>query len=440
MEILRRLGAFYRPAAAAALITDEAKARRTWRVMRWRMFAGFFLGYAVLYFCRKNMSVALPAMAHDLHYSNVQLGLIGTTLYVTYGIGKLLNGLLADRANIRRFMATSLLVSGALNLWFGTASSLWVLAFCWGCNGWFQSMGFPPIARGMSLWFGGKGKATRWAFWTCSHQAGTAVIMAMSAWILTWATWRMCFWLPGVLCILSGAGLLLLLRDTPQSCGLGACEHAAQASGDGTADYRADLIKNVLKNPNVWVIGLIDLCVYIVRFGTLDWTSKFLMETRGYTVQDAGWRAGMMPIAGVVGVLVSGVLSDVHRRYRTVNTVSLALLGLCLYGLMVVGPGHPMFDLLLLFGIGFFVEGPQSILGGVGAVDAGGSARVAAASAGLVGILAYVGASLSGVGTGFAIDRFGWGGALWFWIGCAAIGLILCAGFWREKARPESGA
>ena len=60
--------------------------------------------------------------------------------------------------------------------------------------------------------------------------------------------------------------------------------------------------------------------------------------------------------------------------------------------------------------------------------------RVASSGAGLVGILAYFGASLSGVGTGYCIDRFGWDGAFWFWIACAILGFVLCVGVWKEKA------
>jgi len=143
-------------------------------------------------------------------------------------------------------------------------------------------------------------------------------------------------------------------------------------------------------------------------------------------------------------VLVSGFIADAvfRGRYRLLNVLCFVGLGACLYGMMSLGPGQPWLVVALLAGIGFFVEGPQSILGGVGAVDAGGSARVASSAAGLVGILAYFGASLSGVGTGYAIDTWGWQGAWTFWIICAGVGLVLCLTLWRERPaddRPEPG-
>ncbi|MBN2360385.1 MAG: MFS transporter [Deltaproteobacteria bacterium] len=431
----------YRMTPAAPRIADQDVATARYRSWRLRMFVGFFVGYAVLYFCRKNISNAMPLIGIDLGYSNVQLGLIGTTLYITYGLGKFCNGVLADRANIRVFLATGLIASGLINIWFASLGSLYLLALMWGLNGWFQSMGIPPIARGMTIWFPAQGRATRWAFWTCSHQAGTAVVMAMTAWIATWGSWRHFFYIPAALCIAVGVGLLFLLADTPESQGLAPVSAIEGDAVEGGAtdlrggDYWRALLKHVLLNRNVWVVGLIDLCVYAVRFGTLDWTTKFMIEDKGYEKADAMLRAGFMPAAGVVGVLVLGIAADrlFGTRYRVVNIISLAMLGVCMYGFYAVGPGEPWLDLLFLFGIGFFVEGPQSILGGVGAVDAGGSARVASAAVGLVGILSYTGASLSGVGTGWCIDHFQWAGAYTFWIICCAIGLALCLFVWREK-------
>jgi sugar phosphate permease len=444
-----RLLGLYAPEPARAPTTDPEAARRAYVAWRWRMFLGFFIGYFILYFCRKNISNALPAMATDLGYSNTALGVIGTTLYVTYGIGKFANGVLADRSNIRRFMATGLILSGVLNLIFPSAASIWIFALVWGLNGWFQSMGFPPIARGMTLWFPPQGKSWRWALWTCSHQAGTAAIMGFTAFILSWGTWRECFWIPGLMCIVMGIVLLWVLGDTPESRGLTsmkafAGEPAGSASEMGPGEFRKAFVRHVLKNRNVWAIGLADLCVYVVRYGTLDWTSKYLIEARGYEQVGSGFNAMVMPLAGVVGVLVSGFIADAvfRGRYRLLNVLCFVGLGACLYGMMSLGPGQPWLVVALLAGIGFFVEGPQSILGGVGAVDAGGSARVASSAAGLVGILAYFGASLSGVGTGYAIDTWGWQGAWTFWIICAGVGLVLCLTLWRERPaddRPEPG-
>lgn len=425
----------YKVSTPIKLIEDAKQTAHEYRRWQIRMFLGMFFGYAILYFSRKNISTVIPSMGEQLQLSNVDLGIIGTALYVTYGIGKFVNGILADRCNIKVFMATGLIGSGILNLIFGTLSSLWLLVFIWGLNGWFQSMGFPPIARGMTLWFSPKGKASRWAFWTCSHQLGTFLIMFLTGVLLTFADWRYCFFVPGFICILMGILCLLFMADTPESKGLSSHIAFEEDARQKETKYVRIFIRKVLLNRNVWAIGLVDMCVYVVRYGTLDWTTKFLIEEKGYALSEAAFYAGIMPFVGIIGVLVAGFSSDVifRGRYKMVNALSLVLLIFCLMGIFFSGRDNHILDFLFLAGIGFFVEGPQSILGGVGAVDAGGSAKVASSSAGLVGVLAYIGASLSGFGTGWFVEYYQWVGAFIFWIGTLSIGFAICMLMWEEK-------
>src|SRR5262245_20674087 len=68
-------------------------------------------GYAMFYFIRKNISVAMPVMETQLHITKSDLGLFLTLHGVLYGVSKFANGMLADRANARLFMALGLAIS-----------------------------------------------------------------------------------------------------------------------------------------------------------------------------------------------------------------------------------------------------------------------------------------------------------------------------------------
>jgi OPA family sugar phosphate sensor protein UhpC-like MFS transporter len=297
--IFGRLARVYAIEPAAAPLTDPERIRKTYLHWRVRMLVLMFLAYFFLYFCRKNISATLPLIGKDLGYTNTQLGILGSTLYITYGIGKATNGILADRANIRRFIATSLIISGVLSAYFGSLASLWALALVWGLNGWIQSMGFPPMARALTIWYEKKGNATRWALWTCSHQSGTAAILALSGVILYYSNnnWRLCFVIPGALCVLMGFAVLLGMADTPESKGLPPVKGFAQeAPGERDKQpYWPVFFSKVLWNPQIWVIGIVNLCDYTVRFGTLDWMTKFLAERKGYSIAQAAAMTSTMP-------------------------------------------------------------------------------------------------------------------------------------------------
>ena len=168
--MLKKIFNFFHEPKSIEEIKDEQLVKKTYTHFRWRMFYSCFIAYVVFHMIRKNLVVALPDMAKEFNFTNTELGLLGASLYVTYGIGKFINGMLADKSDVRKFIPTALFCSAIANLcfvistlfitpgevtFFGLPSAtilLWCMAFFWGANGWFQSGGFPPIAKTLSYW------------------------------------------------------------------------------------------------------------------------------------------------------------------------------------------------------------------------------------------------------------------------------------------------
>ena len=115
-----------------------------------RILIAALIGYALYYFVRDNLNVAMPAMEKDLGISKKDLGLFLTLNGLLYGVSKFVNGMFVDRLNARWFMAAGLLLSALLNVAFGASSSVALLGIVWALNGWAQGLGFPPAARLMT--------------------------------------------------------------------------------------------------------------------------------------------------------------------------------------------------------------------------------------------------------------------------------------------------
>ena len=64
------------------------------------------------------------------------------------------------------------------------------------------------------------------------------------------------------------------------------------------------------------------------------------------------------------------------------------------------------------------------LVGGICAVESG-SKKVASAATGFCGLSGYIGGIVSGGGTGFFIDQFGWNGAFIFWIASAIACMLI---------------
>src|SRR5215218_9866533 len=100
------------PAAPPApIIIQSATSTPRFRYWQYRTLVGTMFGYAAFYFVRKNLSVAMPSMETDLGIHKSDLGLFLTLHGLLYGVSRFVNGIWADRANARYFMAAGLMLS-----------------------------------------------------------------------------------------------------------------------------------------------------------------------------------------------------------------------------------------------------------------------------------------------------------------------------------------
>lgn len=136
-----------------------------------------------------------------------------------YAVGKLTNGFLADRSNVRRFMSTGLLCSALINLCLGFTSSFYAFALLWGLNGWFQSMGAASGVVSLTRWYSSKERGTFYGFWSASHNLGEALTFISIALLVSWMGWRYGMIGAGIIGILGFFMMLVFMRDTPQSQG-----------------------------------------------------------------------------------------------------------------------------------------------------------------------------------------------------------------------------
>jgi OPA family glycerol-3-phosphate transporter-like MFS transporter/OPA family sugar phosphate sensor protein UhpC-like MFS transporter len=130
----------FEPAPEIPRIRDTDETERLYRRWRLRILYSSLVGYALFYFVRKNLSVAMPEMERSLGITKTDLGLFLTLHGVLYGVSKFANGFLGDRTNPRYFMAAGLVASAiGMTGFFGYLSTV---ASGWGLGRLVQSFGW----------------------------------------------------------------------------------------------------------------------------------------------------------------------------------------------------------------------------------------------------------------------------------------------------------
>jgi OPA family sugar phosphate sensor protein UhpC-like MFS transporter len=445
--MISRVINFFKTGDDKPLLTDSAQIKRIYEHKRWSVFITLVLGYGFFYTCRLSLSVAKKQMIDSGVVDVNQLGIIGAVLLYVYAIGKFVNGFLADRANIGRFLSTALLLSAIVNLLFGLTTSFMLFVILWGMNGWFQSIGSAPCVVSLCQWFSNNERGTRYGIWAGAHNIGEGLTFIGTSFLVGALGWSWGFIGPGIACTIMAGIMFKNLADRPQTYGL---PHVADykqdySAGKPSTEAIGKLQIMVLKSPVVWVLGLSSSLMYVTRYAIHSWGPLYLQEVKNYSVVEAGFLIGANTILGLAGAMFSGFLSD--RFFNARRNIPTLLYGLLLTASLVflhlIPPGNYWLDYAALGCFEFSIGGLIVFLAGLIAVDIMPK-RAAGAVKGVIGLFSYMGAAtqdwISGllissgktIVDGEAVYNFDY--AFYFWIGASILSLILAITVWNVKA------
>ena len=423
---------------------------------QWQVVICTMIGYSMFYFVRKNFSFAMPALSAEYGITNTSFGIILSLVGIIYGVSKFLNGIVADRINARWHLIIGLCACILLNLFFGWSDKLStmitgnesgpdfintmvvIMAILLVLNNIFQGCGFPPCNRLLAHWVPPKELATKSAIWNTSHSIGAAVVSVFCGYIIAkTGNWRYCFIFPSAVAAIGVLFIFLTLRDTPKSVGLPELENTRTEldEDDSPAAFRAFIRKRVFRSPIVWCLAITDLFVYIVRFAVLDWGPMFLQQRENpLSPQLSGWTIGIFEVAGCIGMLCAGWMSDRFFKGKShrVCAVEMFLVALCMIALhLLPKDSSPVLVLVLLALAGFFVYGPQAMLGVTAVKHA--TKKAASTAVGLIGLMSYGSVIFTGVGLGWFSDHFGWDNLFLLMTIVAVIGGLIVSALWNIK-------
>ncbi len=444
-----KLGVIFASGADQPERDNRAQVDRLYRRHRLRILIAITLGYGLAYTCRLALSVVKKPLLDEGIFSAVELGLIGAALFYAYAFGKLVNGFLADHANMKVFLAFGLLMSALVNVGMGFSTVLAVSVALWALNGWFQSFGAPAGIVSLASWFSNRERGRYYGIWSTAHAIGEGLTFFVVAALVAAFGWRYGFWAPGMLCIAVAFGMYFLMQDRPRTLGLPDVndwknDHWEKSNGR----EREDLWKkqlSILVYPTIWILALASATNYVVRYAINSWGILYLQEARGYTLVEAGTLLMVNTLAGIVGCIAFGFISDkVFGARRPPANLIFALLEIIALFLIFYGPQNTamLYFAFVLYGIG--LNGLVTSLGGLFGVDIAPKCA-AGAVMGFVGIFSYIGAGIQENVSGYLIEKgttivdgnrvYDFSDAIVFWIGASIVSMLLAATLWRVRLR-----
>ena len=417
MGIISAIKSFYRISKPSKVMVEGAeKQTKMFRSFGIQSFLAGTIGYSLYYVCRTSLNVVKKPILDSGMLDASQLGLIGSVLLFAYAIGKFVNGFLADHCNIKRFMATGLIVSAAANFIMGilgfagsslpTAMLFIMFAIVWGINGWSQSMGAPPAIIALSRWFPLSSRGTFYGFFSLSHNLGEWLSFLFVGILVSVAGWQWGFIGSSIAGVLGVIVIVFLMHDNPESKGLPTVEQMAGETVEKAekAESTGALQKLVLKTPAVWVLAAASAFMYIARYAINGWGVLFLQEEKGFSLTEATTIISINALLGIFGTVLSGWVSDkLFKSDRYVPALIFGVMNFVALVLFLFGGDSWAINVtaMVLFGISIGVL--ICFLGGLMAVDIV-PRKATGAALGVVGAASYVAAGIQDIASGWLID------------------------------------
>jgi OPA family sugar phosphate sensor protein UhpC-like MFS transporter len=239
----------------------------------------------------------------------------------------------------------------------------------------------------------------------------------------------------------------LLLRNRPEDEGLPPIEqyHGEPESLidegerlDAAPEGSWPLMREVLSSPTIWTLAIAYFPIKLARYSFDFWGPVYVKESLGTAAFTSAMTAAWMPIGGVVGVVLSGYISDKIFQFRRAPVIVLSLFAAA--AVMLIGQAH-IDNIWVMRGFfflaGLFLYGPDSMVSATAAIDFG-TKRAAGAAVGFVNGIGSLGAVLGGYLPGVMTSKADW--TVFFQISLAGLivsALILLPLWWRRP--PAAG-
>jgi sugar phosphate permease len=397
--------------AFSAVATGRSGARPTRKrhVVLWLTV----LAYLITYMDRVVISTAAPSIQAEFGFSLVTMGWIFASFQIAYAVFQIPGGWLGDRFGPRRALTGvvlwwSVFTAATAGTW--NAASMMVSRFLFGMG---EAGAFPIATRSLSRWMLPSERGWAQGVTHAGARLGGAVTPLFVALLIVQFGWRMPFLLFALIGVAWAALWFWYYRDTPREhSGVNEAEREMIEAAVGGGKVRTSVPwRKLLSNPQLWLLSSMYFCyAYCINI-FLTWFPKYLHDARGYDLAMMGLFASMPLMAGVLGDLAGGWVSDLMLKRGAGLKMSrrvVAVIGFLVAAVMIplaASADNPMvsigFFCIALFGLELTVGVSWAVTLDIGGEFAGSVSAV-------MNTLGNIGAAIAAVITGYIVVASGW--------------------------------
>ncbi|HUS33895.1 MAG TPA: MFS transporter [Verrucomicrobiae bacterium] len=419
---------------------------------RWQIFSITWLAYAGLYLTRKAFSVAKNELKKPevMGLTKGQMSLMDGAYSAAYAGGQFFWGTLGDRFGARRVVLFGMMASLLTCALMGISTTAFFLGVLFTLQGLWQASGWAPLAKNMGEFFSQRERGSIMGFWCTNYALGGFIASIVAGYAALWWGWNYAFLVPAALLLVIWFLFFIFQRDRPEDVGLPSIEEyhnekveviSPENSQPPATEGSWLAVLEVLRNRMVWFLAAVYFLVKPTRYLLLFWSPVYIAERLGTNTADSGVLSSMFDLAGPIGTLAGGVISD--KLFSAKRMPICVLACLILAALMIVFPFMPLTRLTMgigMFIIGFLIYIPDSLISGAAAIDFG-TKKGASTANGLINGCGSLGQMIGVMLPGAVQQMVGKGNDIWhsifigLGVSLAVAGLMLATQWNRLPAK-----
>jgi MFS family permease len=272
--------------------------------------------YALAYIDRVNISTAAPYIQSELHLSDAQLGLVLSAFALPYALLQVAGGWVGDRLGARRTLSWLACVWAVATVATGGAVGLASLFAARLLLGLGESAAFPSATQAMSRWLPVQLRAMGQGIVHAASRLGNAIAPLIVGGLIAWGGWRVSFWLLGALSLIWAAIWVRFYRDVPRDHPRTTPRELEELPDGGALPARTVRTPWRAMVPALLPVLIVDFCYGWLLWVYLTWLPSLFKNDFGLKLSGFALYTSLVLLAGVVGDLVGGRLSDGLMRTR----------------------------------------------------------------------------------------------------------------------------
>lgn len=384
-----------------------------------RLYIMCWVAYAVSYIGRYNYTSVIVQLVEEGIFTKSETGFISMVYFFCYGIGQLINGVLADRLSPFKMIFTGLFLSSLANFVMPFAQNTSVMSLVWGINGISQSMLWAPVLFVISNMLTKEYRHKAIFYISFTVPVGTIAAYVLSLILLSVANWKSVFTVSSFILLAISFIWLYISEKSKKKLVFEKNENVEKQE-----KCRGNLKITIVLSSIILII-LPTMIHGMLRDGVTTWVPTMLTEKYEIAPSFSLLLTIFLPVVNLTGVFACTFLYEkfFHDAIKTA-LVFFAFSAFPICVLMFIGKINVLIAVVMFALITTSMNAANHMIMTVFPMGFAKVGRVSTVT-GILNSATYMGGALSAYVFGSIAENYSWEMTIVFWLVIATVSVVL---------------